>query len=137
MRALLGAALLALADAASPCLGEFSTCANGACALIEDQCSSCTAGQYACPLSTTCINDPSGWAACPGLRGTHYDNTLSVSARLDYLFAPARGWTAADYISQMTDNASSILRLGIPAYTWLNDDQHGRVFFCLVVLWWL
>ena len=31
----------------------------------------------------------------------------------------------AEYIGQMTDNATSLPRLSIPNYSWLNDDQHG------------
>ena len=27
--------------------------------------------------------------------------------------------------TQLTNNAPSILRLGIPSYNWLNDDEHG------------
>jgi beta-glucosidase len=112
----------------APCLGEYSKCPSGACALIAtgpfSQCAQCAAGAYACPLSTTaCFTDAASYAACPGLAGTHFDSTLSLDARVDYMFkAP---WSVAEFIGQMTDNATSLSRLSIPNYSWLNDDQHG------------
>jgi beta-glucosidase len=62
-------------------------------------------------------------AGCAGSAGTHYDASLSIEARLDYIFA--QKLTLAELITQMTDNATQIPRLAIPAYVWLNDDQHG------------
>lgn len=121
--------LLLLRTALSaPCLGEYSRCPSGACALIAtgpfSQCAQCAAGAYACPLSATaCFTDAASYAACPGLAGTHFDSTLSLDARVDYMFkAP---WSVAEYIGQMTDNATYLSRLSIPNYSWLNDDQHG------------
>jgi hypothetical protein len=123
-------ALLALAAATaaaqSPCFGEFSTCPNGSCALTLDACARCPATQYACPLSAACFAPGvagEGFSTCPGLAGTHYDTTLTVAQRLDFIFATP--WTAAEYISQMTENATDVPRLSIPRYSWLNDDEHG------------
>ena len=36
-----------------------------------------------------------------------------------------RNTTLEEKVGQMTNSAPSIDRLGIPAYNWLNDDQHG------------
>jgi len=122
------ATALLLASAAvraqTPCAGEYSVCANGACALVPEACGSCTAGQYACPLSSTCAASAAAVAtSCPGLAGTHFDTSLTVEQRLDYFFT--QRLTVDELTSQMTDNASSIPRLSVPAYVWLNDDQHG------------
>ena len=114
------------ASAATPCFGEFSRCPLGDCALTLDACGRCPASQYACPLSTACFAPGaagSGYATCPGLQGTHCDTALSLEARLDAMVATP--WTAAEFISQMTENATDIPRLSIPRYSWLNDDQHG------------
>jgi beta-glucosidase len=109
--------------AAAVCFGEYSTCINGDCALTKADCGSCPSGQYRCPLSLACFSGPSTYSSCPGLAGTHFDASLSIEKRLDYMFSTA--WTAAEYISQMTENATAVERLSIPAYSWLNDDQHG------------
>ena len=125
MRALL--LLCSVATVASaqlqPCVGAYSTCPNGACALTPDACGTCSAGQYACPLSATCAASAAAVSSCAGSAGTHYDSSLSIEARLDYIFAQAL--TVDELTSQMTDNASHIPRLAIPAYVWLDDDQHG------------
>jgi beta-glucosidase len=120
------ALLYLAAAAAAACIGEFSTCPNGACALLASACGQCGAGLYACPLSSSCFAPGpagAGYATCPGLAGTHFDATLPLAARLDAMFATP--WTVAEYISQMTENATAIARLSLPAYSWLNDDQHG------------
>ena len=62
------------------------------------------------------------YTACPGLKGTHLDHTLSEERRLAYL---VQHTTLEEQASQMTNSAPSIDRLGIPAYQWLNDDQHS------------
>jgi beta-glucosidase len=104
------------------CLGDWSTCSDGSCALTVDQCGSCPKGQYVCPLSTSCSADGS-FASCPGLKGTHFDQSLTVEERLDYIFA--QNLTVAELIQQMTDNTTAIPRLSIPSLVMLNDDQHG------------
>ena len=119
-------ALVARASAAL-CAGAWSTCKNGACALTPDACNQCTSGQYACPLSKSCFASPTSFGSCPNLKGTHYDSTLSVEARLDYIFA--QQLTVAELVSQMTDNATQIPRLAIPAYVWLNDDRECDLGF--------
>jgi beta-glucosidase-like glycosyl hydrolase len=125
------ALLLAAARAASAqraCAGEYSLCpgASATCALVFESCAQCTggsSGQYACPMSSACVASADLLPTCPGLAGTHFDASLSIEARLDYLMA--QSWTVDEMITQLTDNATEIPRLGIPAYVWLNDDQHG------------
>ncbi len=123
---LLAAAALASTAYATPCLGEFSRCPDGvSCALVPaTECARACSGAtpYACPLSSACF-DGQSYASCPGTKGTHFDGSLSIEQRLDYIFSAP--WTVAEYIGQMTDNATSIPRLSIPAYSYLNDDQHG------------
>jgi beta-glucosidase len=124
--ALLLGAIISVASAhtqAQPCYGEFSTCENGSCALTLAACAQCPATQYACPLSTACFAGPASYSTCPGLAGTHFDASLPLAARLDAIFAVP--WTAAEFISQMTENATDVPRLSIPRYSYLNDDQHG------------
>ena len=121
--AALALALLPTSSAApSPCAGEYSRCADGSCALLLSECGRCT-DSYACPLSRTCVATPAALSSCPGLAGTHFDTSLPLEARLDALFA--KPWSVSEYISQMTENATAIARLSIPAYSYLNDDQHG------------
>lgn len=118
--------LCAVFAAAQPpaCIGEYSTCASGVCSLVPSQCGQCSvAGQYACPLSSTCVANADALSTCPGLAGTHFDVSLGVEGRLDYLLA--QSWTVDELISQMTENATAVERLSVPAYNYLNDDQHG------------
>jgi beta-glucosidase-like glycosyl hydrolase len=120
---LLSASLVvASGQATNVCIGEFSTCPAGDCALVVEECGRCAPGQYACPLSSSCSPD-GGFKPCPGLAGTHFDSSLTVEQRLDYIFA--QQLTLPEMLAQMTDNATSIPRLDIPSYVWLNDDQHG------------
>ncbi len=81
--------LLASAAAAPQfCAGEYSTCpVSGVCALVSTQCKQCTtAGEYACPLSSACVASADLVATCPNTSGTHFDTSLPVEARLDYIF---------------------------------------------------
>jgi beta-glucosidase len=75
-------------------------------------------------MSTSCVASPDLIPTCPGLAGTHFDQTLTIEQRLDFLIDKG-SWTLDEMITQLTDNATEIPRLGIPAYVWLNDDQHG------------
>lgn len=105
------------------CAGEYSTCpTNGVCALVVEQCAQCTAGQYACPLSSACVDSADDLTACPGLSGTHFDTSLSVSDRVDFI---VNQLSLNEMLTQMTENATEIARLCVPAYNWLNDDLHG------------
>ena len=116
---------LASSQAARACAGEYSLCpTSAACALVFEQCAQCAAGQYACPMSSSCVASADLVGTCPGLAGTHFDATMPIEARLDYLIDQGE-WTLDEMITQLTDNATEIPRLGIPAYVWLNDDQHG------------
>ena len=117
---------------AAPCMGEFSVCpptTGGVttCALVPaaecGRACQTPATPYACPLSAACFDGQDFLKSCPGLTGTHFDTALSIEARLDAVFA--QPWSVAEYIGQMTDNATSVPRLSIPAYCYLNDDQHG------------
>jgi beta-glucosidase len=109
------------------CLGEFSYCnETGACTLFGDgvgDCgNSCKSGEYLCPVSATCVTGAAGYLGCPGLAGTHLDHTLDVERRLDYLVAHA---SLEEQAAQLTGQAPALARLGIPSYSWLNDDLHG------------
>jgi len=120
--------LLALAQAsfADPCRGEFSTCPDGvSCALVpQTECGRCSgATPYSCPMSSSCFDGNNFLTSCPGLNGTHFDTSLSLEARLDYMFSTP--WSTEEFVGQMTENATFISRLSVPAYNWLNDDQHG------------
>ena len=116
------AATLAPAPQAPACLGEFSLCAGtGECTL--GACGRCRRGEYLCPSDQrTCVRSAAAYAQCPGINGTHLDWKLGEEKRLDYLVAHT---TVEEQAAQMTNSAPAIARLGIPAYQWLNDDQHG------------
>ena len=112
---------------ATPCLGEFVQCPNGSCVLDATQdCNACPSGGYLCPTISgnpaTCISDISKYTSCPGLQGTHLDATLTEHARLEYI---ASHTTLLEQIAQLQNAAPAIHDQGIPAYQWLNDDQHG------------
>jgi beta-glucosidase len=117
------AASAALPTAPGLCAGEWSTCSNGVCALVASQCNQCAPGRYACPFSSSCFDGAAGFSTCPGLKGTHFDSSLSIEQRLDFIFSS--NWSVEDYVGQMTENATAVPRLFIPAYNYLSDDQHG------------
>ena len=106
----------------NPCVGEFSHCADGSCSL--GPCGVCTSGQYLCPDFKTCVADAASYVHCPGLVGTHLDWKSPVEVRLDWLVAHT---TLEEQAAQMKNMAPAIARPGIalPAYNWLNDDEHG------------
>lgn len=110
-----------------PCLGEFTRCPDsGVCTMSTRWCgakSACKPGQYLCPSdSMTCVDTAADYVHCPGFKGTHLDWTLDAEARLDYLVAHAN---LSVQISQLQNTAPEMVELGIPAFQWLNDDQHG------------
>lgn len=117
-------------DTKGKCLGEYAWCnATGSCSLTD--CTSCSAGEYRCPLPdtthipprATCVKGAAGYLTCPKMAGTHFDTTLSLSQRLDYLVSHT---TLEEQAAQLqADSAPPLARLGIPAYNWLNDDVHG------------
>ena len=114
--------------ATAQCVGEFSVCPDGSCALVpQTECAGKCSGKtlYACPLSQglSCFDGKDFLASCPNLKGTHFDTSLSIEERLDYIFSGP--WSVEEYISQMTENATHLSRFSIPAYSYLNDDQHG------------
>jgi hypothetical protein len=122
------AALLApaVATAAAPgCLGEFQHCASsGECTLFD--CDSpgphCAAGEYRCPISNACVRGAGGYTLCPGLNGTHLDHTLGTELRVSKLIAATN---LSERIGQLTNKAPPLEHLGVPAYNWLSDDEHG------------
>ena len=110
-------------EGAAHCRGEYSLCNDGSCALTEGACGRCAAGQYVCPLSTTCLTSLDEYAtSCPGLKGTHYDWTLSEEERLD---AFMKAVSLTDMISQLKNDAPGLENASLPAYNWLNDNEHG------------
>jgi beta-glucosidase len=111
------------------CLGEFIPCAGSLeCVLDLSLCGACTLGQYRCPQvpvagsTPTCVSSADDYVRCPGLNGTHLDWTAPTEGRLDALVA---AMTLDEQIGQLQNAAPPVLRLGIPGYQWLNDDQHG------------
>ena len=107
-----------------PCLGEFTRCAEtGECTMSTSSCGRCAAGEYLCPSDQrTCVASAAAYSTCPGMEGTHFDTSLSVEQRLDFLVAKV---PLADQIAQLTNAAPELTAFGIPKYQWLNDDQHG------------
>ena len=111
----------------SHCVGEFSLCPDGSCALVQSLCGKCQPGQYHCPLDSTCLHRVTDYATiCQGLAGTHLDTTLAEEARLDYL-VDAVAQNITELTRQLINNAPAIDRLGLPAYNYLNDDEHGVI----------
>eukprot|EP00118_Oscarella_pearsei_P012727 m.95985 g.95985 ORF g.95985 m.95985 type:complete len:873 (+) comp36884_c0_seq1:58-2676(+) len=108
----------------NPCLGEFQQCPiTKDCVLDPILCGRCSPGQYLCPIDQqTCVVTADDYTKCPLLKGTHLDWTLPIETRLDYL---TNHTNISEQISQMTNEAPSILRLAIPSYNWDNDDEHG------------
>ena len=111
--------------AADGCIGEYQHCkGTGECTLF--QCDGpgphCSAGQYRCPISNTCVDGAAALSGCPGVKGTHLDHTLPTEDRVTSLIAAAN---LTEMIGQLTNAAPAIEHLGIPAYNWLSDDEHG------------
>ena len=114
-------------DPAAACLGEYQLCESGECTLFNCSANVCKAPTpYRCPLPTVgtyaCAAATTYRTACPGLKGSHLDWTLSVAARVAALVAATN---TTEQIAQLTNAAPAIERLGLPAYQWLNDDEHG------------
>ena len=80
--------------------------------------------EYLCPDLVSCASDANAFLTCPGLKGTHFDPTLSLDQRIDYLMSQM---TFDERVGQLTSSVPSIPRLGITAYVssndiyWLND----------------
>ena len=122
MKLLLLLGLPAAAFAAS-CGGEFSLCADGSCALTNRSCGRCAPGAYACPLSATaCVAGLAAYETCPGLDGTYLDASLPEADRLAWL---ADRVPLDDMIGQLVNAAPAVDAVGLPAYNWLNDNEHG------------
>ncbi|KAJ1456285.1 glycoside hydrolase superfamily [Pelagophyceae sp. CCMP2097] len=120
-RALGGESMLARSGPGR-CGGEFSLCEDGSCVLTADQCGQCASGQYACPMSVDCVQDVASYESCASLTGTHLDDSLGEEARLDTLVARL---DLADMIGQLVNDAPALSKVGLPAYNYLNDDEHG------------
>ena len=81
--ALLGSASTKLLDF---CGGEYSLCDDGSCALTSGQCGVCPAGEYACPLSSTCLSSLEEYAtSCGGLEGASLRDIALLSNALGSL----------------------------------------------------
>lgn len=117
-----GATLLGVAGALDFCSGEFSLCNDGSCALVDSACGRCQPEQYACPMSSTCIDEIEDYVKCPGLQNTYLDWTRSEDERLDMLSGSV---STSDMISQLVNNAPKIDSVEVPAYNYLNDNEHG------------
>ena len=77
-------------------------------------CGKCAAGEYLCPSDQkTCVHDAAAYVHCPSMNGTHFDWTLSMAARLDYL---VNATTLAEQVSQLRDDAP----IGSAAWRWLD-----------------
>ena len=88
-----------------------------------DDCGKCDVGEYLCPSDQrTCVCGADGYGGCPGMAGTHLDASLSEDARLAYLSSHT---SLEEKASQLTNAAPELRSLGIPAFQWLNDDEHG------------
>jgi hypothetical protein len=119
--------LPAACTALSYCAGEFSLCPDGSCALVPSACGHCQPTQYHCPLDGTCLHRVEDYATiCQGLAGTHLDTRLSEEARLNWL-VDAVATNMTELTQQLVNNAPAIDRLGVPAYNYLNDDEHGVI----------
>ncbi|XP_065837827.1 uncharacterized protein [Oscarella lobularis] len=117
-------ALTASAFASSSCLGEYQQCpSSGDCVLDPSLCGRCKQGQYLCPLDQkTCVDLADAYKTCPDIKGTHFDWTMSIDDRLAHL---VKTTNITEQIAQLTNDAPAIVHAGIPAYNWLNDDEHG------------
>ena len=121
--------VLSTASAQLPgCLGEFQLCPNtGECTLFDCNSSGIThckpPKNYRCPISNHCVM-LSEYSSCPGLKGTHFDTTLSTERRVDQLVGATN---LTEQITQLQNAAPAIERIGLPAYQWLNDDEHGAM----------
>ncbi|XP_065197293.1 uncharacterized protein LOC135828788 [Sycon ciliatum] len=121
--AIVAFAVCARGDAPGSCLGEYQHCSDkGDCVLDSSLCGTCSQGQYLCPDTKTCVNDVESYTTCPGLKGGFFDWALSLDERVSALDKQA---TLEEKIAQLTNDAPAIVRLGIPSYNWLNDDEHG------------
>ena len=126
--ALLACLVLALAADSPKCLGEFQLCpSTGECTLFA-----CTTTAVAhckpptncrCPISNHCVA-LADYAGCPGLKGTHFDATLSTEQRIDWL---VNATNLTEQVMQLQNAAPAVERIGLPAYQWLNDDEHGAM----------
>jgi hypothetical protein len=104
------------------CVGEFMPCKHngqGVCSM-SGECGTCKHGEYLCPSDqTTCVSGPEDYKSCPGLKGTHFDDSLDIEARIDYIL---KHTTTDEKIKQLWNSAPAIDHLGIPEFEWLNDE---------------
>jgi len=104
------------------CLGSYQLCDTGDCVLVDEHCGRCASQQYLCPDMQSCLDDVKDYEKCPNIKGTHFDWTMEIEKRLDYLVNVT---TLDEKYRQLTHDAPGIARLGISPYNWLNDNQHG------------
>jgi beta-glucosidase len=90
---------------------------------MSGKCGACKIGQYLCPSDQkTCVNGPEEYSSCPGIKGTHFDSSLDIEARIDYIL---KNMNVTEQIGQLWNSAPAVDHLGIPEYEWLNDNVHG------------
>lgn len=74
-------------------------------------CNKCSKGQFLCPSDQkTCVDGAEAYVKCPGMKGTHFDWTLSIEQRIDYLIAHTNVTTQ---IKQLTNGAPGIPDMGV------------------------
>lgn len=128
MRCAAIAALVALVAAAcgaatAPnCVGEFSLCPDGSCVLVDADCGKCPSGHYLCPDRVACVETAAEWGGCPGVRGTHFDTSLSIEERVEVIISQLN---LTEKASLLTNESPAVERLSIPQYNWCNDDVHS------------
>lgn len=82
----------------SACIGEYQQCPGTTfCVLIVEDCGRCSTG-YMCPDRKSCAENAWALTQCPGTKGTHYDWTLTLDERIQYL---ADQLNLTEMISQM------------------------------------
>jgi len=90
--------------------------------LTNSACGVCPPNQYACPLTKTCFSNIEDYTKCGSLTGTYLDWNLPEDARLDLL---VKAVPLSEQITQLVNNAPAINDVSLPAYNYLNDDEHG------------
>ena len=111
---------LPTAVVAGSCPSPFEVCTDtGACALDVSLCGSCAAGELVCPLTNACVRIGDE-RACPGLKGTWFDESLGAAARAKLLVSKM---TVDEMSQQMSNFARSIPRLGLPRFAWYVRDE--------------
>ncbi|KNC55776.1 glycoside hydrolase family 3 domain-containing protein [Thecamonas trahens ATCC 50062] len=81
-----------------------------------------SAGAYVCPDHKTCVPSAAEFTSCPGVKGTHWDVSLSVAERVAYV---VNRTTVKEQAAQLWNWAPALYDPPMPAFNWLDDDEHG------------